>query len=265
MTTEPASYWSAGQVRFLCPSCLKDAQIVARRKATVALGMIIALLIIVPGVIIASGLGRFLGYTLIALGAVTGTAGMLAIRQRNRDPKVTLGAFGVIAVSVAVIVAGMSLVESFALPPTASLHIINNSPASSINIFLDGKAVETNVPSAIKEDASSARWVRVPTGTHTIEARDASGKVLDSQAVELSHDEYLFAPAHNLKTCFILQIDGYGTEDHKTSSTLLDPERSFWKITGRVDSWFHANPAKVRVRGHGTLMSAVRQGACGNP
>jgi hypothetical protein len=131
MTTEPASYWSAGKVRFLCPSCLKDAQIVAWRKAIVALGVIIALLVIVPGVILASGLGRFLGYTLMALESVSGTAGMLAIRQRNRDPKITLAAFGVIAVSVVVIGAGMSLVESFALPPAANCTSSTTHPLAS--------------------------------------------------------------------------------------------------------------------------------------
>jgi hypothetical protein len=264
-TTELVSHWSGGKVRFLCSSCLETARSLARRGAAIALGVTAALLILVPSVIIAAGLGRILGYTLTVLGLMTGIAGSLVLRARGVELKIKLWALGVMVVGTTVSAAGMILADRFAPPATANLHMINSSSAGSISVFVDGKAVETDIPSVMKEDASATRWVMVSTGKHIIEAKDTSGNVLDSQTTELSPDEYLFAPAHGPKTCFILQIDGYGTEHYKSGSTMLDPALSLWKVTGHVNSWFRANPAEISTRGYGTVMSSVRQVACGNP
>lgn len=172
-----------------------------------------------------------------------------------------------------VVVAILVIVGLVYMSGKASLHIVNNSGAGAITIYVDGEAVEKDVPYTAGEDSSKSRSATIPAGKHKVEAKDASGKVLDTQTMEFDgfFATYLFAPAHSPKTCFVLQTDGYGTSRVANPFTQLDPTRSLWKVTKSVDTWWKDNPDSVNLKSNsktkksGTTKTAMRQITCGDP
>ena len=149
------------------------------------------------------------------------------------------------------------------------LHIVNNSGAGAVTIFVDGEAVEKDVPYTAGEDSSKTRSATIPAGKHKVEAKDASGKVLDTQTMDFDgfFATYLFAPAHSPKTCFVLQTDAYGASRVANPFTQLDPTRSLWKVTKSVDTWWRDNPDSVNLKKKqsGATKTAMRQITCGDP
>ena len=151
----------------------------------------------------------------------------------------------------------------------SSLHIINNAGGGAITIYVDGEAVEKDVPFTAGEDSTKARSATIPAGKHKVEAKDASGKVLDTQTMDFDgfFATYLFAPAHSPKTCFVLQTDAYGASRVANPFTQLDPTRSLWKVPKSVDTWWRDNPDSVNLKKKqsGTTKTAMRQITCGDP
>jgi hypothetical protein len=100
--TESAVYSSTGKL--LCKTCLAATQYVeidargaaSRRRTQIALGVTLALLVVVPGAMFALGLGQIVAHTLVGLGLVCLFGGnsarrMFVVRNRNADPTVVRG------------------------------------------------------------------------------------------------------------------------------------------------------------------------------
>lgn len=153
----------------------------------------------------------------------------------------------------------------------STLHIVNTAGASPITITVDGEVVSKDVPFAAAEDRSKARNETIPAGKHKVEAKDATGKVLDTQTVDFDgfFASYLYAPAHSPKTCFVLQTDAYGTARVASPFTQLDPTKSLWKPSKSVDTWWGDNPDSVSLdrkkKQSGATKTAMRQITCGDP
>jgi hypothetical protein len=155
----------------------------------------------------------------------------------------------------------------------SSLRIVNNAGGGAITIFVDGQPVEKDVPFSAGEDGSKTRSATIPAGKHKLEAKDASGKVLDTQNMDFAgfFATYLYAPAHSPKTCFVLQTDAYGTSRVANPFTQLDPTRAIWKVEKSVDTWWADNPDSVSLKSSGknkktgATKTAMRQITCGDP
>lgn len=112
-------YSSTGKL--LCKTCLAATQYLeadargaaSRRKMQIALGVTLALLVIVPGAMFALGLGSIVAHTLVGLGLVGLFGGntarrMFVRRNRNPDPTVARGtAFLMLGGLVALIAGGL--------------------------------------------------------------------------------------------------------------------------------------------------------------
>ena len=100
--TDSAVYSSTGKL--LCNTCLAATQYVeiqargasSRRKMQIALGVTAALVVVVPSVMFALGLGQIVAHTLVGLGLLCLFGGnsarrMFVRRNRNPDPTVARG------------------------------------------------------------------------------------------------------------------------------------------------------------------------------
>ncbi len=151
-----------------------------------------------------------------------------------------------------------------------SMHIVNTAAPGAITITLDGSPIATNLAYAPTENSSAVDSTTVSSGKHKIEAKDSSGKVIDSQTVELEGwlANYLYAPAHNPKTCFVLQTDAYGSARVANPFQQLDPTKHLWKMPKSIDYWFRDTPDSVQLdkkKQSGTTKTALRQITCGDP
>jgi hypothetical protein len=176
-----------------------------------------------------------------------------------------LGGVGVVIVLILV---GIGAYWAYSHP---TVKIVNASLTPSINVFLDGEQVATGVKSSTTEDAfsRSAESKSVGSGDHTLVAKDASGKVIDTQKVKIAGGgAYLYAPAHLPKVCFTVQTDAYGNARVSNPMQLLDPTKAFWRLDKSPDYWFQDTPNTVKVdkkKGSGTTKVALREHVCGDP
>ena len=121
---ESAVYSNAGKL--LCTTCLSATQYLeadarsaaARRKVQVAVGVTLALLVIVPGAMFALGQGRIVARTLLVLGFIGLFGGnsarrMFVRRNRNPDPTVARGTAYVMLGGLAALLAGALLEGRF--------------------------------------------------------------------------------------------------------------------------------------------------------
>lgn len=154
-------------------------------------------------------------------------------------------------------------------PPTAELHVVNTSKTGDIDILLDGSVIATGVPRTMKEDRAAARTLQVPSGRHTLEAKDRTGNVLDTQSVDLAERQYLFVPARDPTICFGIRTDTYDTAASAPfrgpTGSAMDPTHSFWELPVHVDSWWRPNPKGVKSGGKGGAVkkNSMRQFLCG--
>jgi hypothetical protein len=151
-----------------------------------------------------------------------------------------------------------------------SMHLVNAAGSGGLTVTVDGEVIAKGLAYSPTEDHSKVESTTISSGKHKIETKDASGKVIDSQTVEFDGwlASYLYAPAHNPKTCFVLQTDAYGTARVANPFQTLDPTRVLWKMPKSVDYWFQDTPDSVQLdkkKQSGTTKTALRQITCGDP
>lgn len=119
-----AVYSSKGEL--LCTSCLSATQFVeadargaaSQRRVRVALGVTLALGVVVPGAMFALGLGKLVAHTLVGLGLVGLLGGnsarrMFVLRSRNPDPTVMRGTVYLMLGGLVALLAGAALEGRF--------------------------------------------------------------------------------------------------------------------------------------------------------
>ena len=150
-----------------------------------------------------------------------------------------------------------------------SLHFVNAAGPGAMTISVDGVDVSKNLQYSPTENRSAVDTETITSGKHKIEAKDASGKVVDTQTIEFDGwlADYVYAPAHSPKVCFTLQTDAYGSARVANPFTPLDPTKTLWKMPKSVDYWFQDTPGSVNLdkKQSGTTKTALRQHTCGDP
>lgn len=147
------------------------------------------------------------------------------------------------------------------------LYMVNTTGADGVSVFIDGEAVATKLRNATAEAPGLTESTHIASGTHKVEAKDASGRVLESFSVDFASGSngYLYAPMHNKDICFFIQADRYGSAlGSGAKDQLLDRSRNFWPMPSSIDFWFRDNPDSVKL-GKGqrsTVKRALRQIRC---
>jgi len=185
--------------------------------------------------------------------------------------KVILGAVA----GLAVLGGGGALVYYLYNHPT--VYVVNATGADGVSVFIDGAPLAQSLKNAATESNSLVVNESVAAGKHKVEAKDSSGKVLESFDFTFEPgfgSTYLYSPARNKNTCFFVQTDEY-----KTSSTApdtvkdrfkpLDPTRTIWLVPESIDYWFQDSPDSVSIKkksgSSSVIKRALRQGACNDP
>jgi hypothetical protein len=148
-----------------------------------------------------------------------------------------------------------------------TIHIVNTTGRDGVSVFIDGVAVATNLKNAATESWLASDSESVKSGSHKIEAKDSTGKVIESLTVsfEGGSNGYLYAPMHSKDVCFVIQTDVYGRViGNGPKDVLLDRGKNFWPMPSSIDRWFQDTPDQVKLgKGQSSATKrAVRQLPC---
>jgi hypothetical protein len=149
----------------------------------------------------------------------------------------------------------------------ATVHMINTTGRDGVSVFVDGVAIATNLKNAPTESWLASESKSVSSGSHKVEAKDSTGKVLESLTVDFEggSNGYLYAPMHNKDVCFVIQTDVYGRViGNGPKDIVLDRSKNLWAMPSSIDRWFQDTPDQVKL-GKGqssTTKRAVRQYLC---
>ena len=161
-----------------------------------------------------------------------------------------------------------------------SVYIVNVSGTDGVSVFVDGEPLASNIKNAAAENRSLVSLESVKAGSHKLEAKDSSGKVLETMTVEFKPgfgSTYVYAPARNKQICFFVQTDEYKTSQNAPDKVQdrfrpLDPTSSFWLIPDKIDYWFQDSPESVSIKTDkkgkapsSVVKRAIRQGRCNDP
>jgi len=161
-----------------------------------------------------------------------------------------------------------------------SLYVVNVSGSDGVSVFVDGEPLASNLKNAAAENRSLVSMESVKSGSHKLEAKDASGKVIETMTVELKSGfgtTYVYAPARNKQICFFVQTDEYTTSQNapdkvKDRFKPLDPTSSFWQVPDSIDYWFQDSPESVNIKTNkngkapsSVVKRALRQARCNDP
>ncbi|TKD08614.1 hypothetical protein [Polyangium fumosum] len=161
-----------------------------------------------------------------------------------------------------------------------SVRIVNVTGKDGVTVTLDGEAIAKDLKNAAKENAAVVVTKNVASGAHKLEAKDASGKVLESFTFEFKSgtNGYVYAPgrAADSKTCFIVQTDEYKTINvglgNNDRFKTLDPTKNIWELPTTIEFWFQDTPESVEIKtkkGQSSSKTvtkrALRQAACDDP
>jgi hypothetical protein len=161
-----------------------------------------------------------------------------------------------------------------------SVHIVNVSGSDGVSVFLDGEPLAQNLKNAAAENKDLVAKESVKAGSHKLEAKDSSGKVLETMTVELKSgfgSTYVYAPARNKQICFFIQTDEYKTSQNAPDKVQdrfrpLDPTSSFWQVPDSIDYWFQDSPESVSIKTDkkgkapkSVVKRALRQARCNDP
>ncbi|MDI1436630.1 hypothetical protein [Polyangium sorediatum] len=161
-----------------------------------------------------------------------------------------------------------------------SVRIVNVTGKDGVTVTLDGEAIAKDLKNAAKENAAVVVTKNVASGAHKLEAKDASGKVLESVTFEFKSgtNGYVYAPgrAADSKTCFIVQTDEYKTINvglgNNDRFKTLDPTKNIWELPTTIEFWFQDTPESVEIKtkkGQSSSKTvtkrALRQAACDDP
>jgi hypothetical protein len=178
-----------------------------------------------------------------------------------------------------VVIAGAVGFLLFYLHGHPSLYIVNTSGADGVSVLVDGAPLAPNLKNAATESYSLVAKESVSSGKHKVEAKDASGKVLETFEFNFESgfgSTYLYAPARGKNVCFMVQTDEYKTSSVapdlvKDRFKPLDPTRTIWRITDKIDYWFQDSPESVTIKTKkgsspkNVIKRALRQAACNDP
>ena len=131
------------------------------------------------------------------------------------------------------------------------MYFVNTTGANGVSITIDGEVVASNLQNANSESKSLVASKHVSSGSHKIEAKDSTGKVLESftEKIESGSNGYLFAPKHHKDACFVVQVDTYGrTFGTGPKDLLLDRSKNFWVMPSSIDRWFEDTPSSVKLQ-----------------
>jgi hypothetical protein len=106
---------------------------------------------------------------------------------------------GAIVTVVVLLGAGIFGWYSYSHP---TFYVFNATGKDGMTVTIDGEVMVSGLKSSLSETSSAAESKMLGSGKHKIEAKDASGKVIESLEVEIESGSngYLFAPAAT-KTC----------------------------------------------------------------
>jgi len=186
--------------------------------------------------------------------------------------KIIAGAIGAVVIIIGLIIGGIWASGK------STLRIVNVASSSPITVTVDGEVVAKNVQFSPTEDASKVQNITVGSGKHKIEAKDATGKVLDPISVELKgfFGSHLYAPGRNATVCFFVQTDEFKTNPNMADKVKdrfkpLDPTKNFWLIEDSIEYWFRDTPDEVTIKtkkgekNKSVVKKALRQGLCNDP
>lgn len=161
-----------------------------------------------------------------------------------------------------------------------SVRIVNVTGKDGVSVTLDGQELVKDLKNAATENAAVVVTKNVASGTHKLEAKDASGKVLESFTFEFKSgtNGYVYAPGRTAdsKTCFIVQTDEYKTINiglgNNDRFKTLDPTKNIWELPTTVEFWFQDTPESVEIKTKKGSSSnktvtkrALRQAQCDDP
>ncbi|WP_206079376.1 hypothetical protein [Polyangium spumosum] len=161
-----------------------------------------------------------------------------------------------------------------------SVRIINVTGQDGVSVTLDGEELAKDLKNAATENASVVVTKNVSSGSHKLEAKDASGKVLESFTFEFQSGSngYVYAPGRTAdsKTCFVLQTDEYKTINiglgQKDRFKTLDPTKNLWELPTKIEFWFKDTPESVEIKtkkgdksNKSVTKRALRQARCDDP
>jgi hypothetical protein len=161
-----------------------------------------------------------------------------------------------------------------------SVYVVNVSGSDGVSVFIDGEPLASNLKNAASENRSAVAMESVKAGSHKLEAKDSSGKVLETMTVDFKTGfgtTYVYAPARNKQICFFVQTDEYKTNQSapdkvKDRFKPLDPTSSFWLVPDSIDYWFQDSPESVNIKTDkkgkapsSVVKRAIRQGRCNDP
>ncbi|HVK69913.1 MAG TPA: hypothetical protein VM694_35885, partial [Polyangium sp.] len=161
-----------------------------------------------------------------------------------------------------------------------SVRIVNVTGKDGVTVTLDGEALAKDLKNAATENAAVVVTKNVSSGAHKLEAKDASGKVLESFTFEFKSgtNGYVYAPgrAADSKTCFVVQTDEYKTISvglgNNNRFKTLDPTKNIWELPTTIEFWFQDTPDSVEIKTKKGQSSnktvtkrALRQAPCDDP
>jgi len=162
-----------------------------------------------------------------------------------------------------------------------SLRIVNVTGKDGVTVTIDGEVLVTNLKNAAAENAAMVETKNIKTGSHKVESKDASGKVLDSFTFEFKTGTsgYVYAPGRTAesKVCFIVQTDEYKTSQFSPDKVKdrfkpLDPTKNIWELNDSIDYWFKDSPESVEIKtkkgdskAKSVIKRALRQAPCDDP
>lgn len=182
-------------------------------------------------------------------------------------------------VLIAVVAVGIGLGANY-FYTHPSVYVVNVTGVDGLSVTYDGQPLATNLKNAATEDRSLVKLESVKSGVHKLEAKDSSGKVLES--FNFSFDSgfgktYVYAPSRNPKICFFIQTDEFKTNqaaaDHVTDRFKpLDPNKTIWELPESIDYWFQDSPTSIEIKTkkgqkpkESVIKRALRQAGCSDP
>jgi hypothetical protein len=159
------------------------------------------------------------------------------------------------------------------------LYIVNATGKDGVSVFLDGEPIAQGLKNAATESRSLVSKQTVSSGTHKIESKDATGKVLESFNFEFDTGvgtTYVYAPARDPKICFIVQTDEYKTnaaapDTVKDHFKPLDQSKTIWMVPESIDYWFQDSPDNITIKtkkgqsSSNVIKRSLRQAPCNDP
>jgi hypothetical protein len=179
-----------------------------------------------------------------------------------------------------VAVVGAISVGAYYMYSHPSVYVVNVTGNDGVSVFIDGEPLASNVKNAATENRSLVAVESVKAGKHKVEAKDSTGKVLETMDVDFQAgfgSTYVYAPSRNPQICFFVQTDEYKTNQNAPDKVQdrfkpLDPTKSIWLMPSSIDYWFQDSPESVSIKTDkkgkapsSVVKRALRQARCNDP